>query len=151
MVKTNDALSSKGVVLIKPQVTILDCVFSSSFTREEANKFGYPESYQSIIPSEQYLIRSVVLMGRTSSNNCQHSRISFLEISDILFAVNNLLPLQEPIRFKIHCFCHCSIITTYSINPLQIKLQKILSTLLKCGSFLHCLATLALQYRNLVR
>jgi hypothetical protein len=83
-----------------------------SFVLIEANKFGYPELGQSITPSEQYFSRSTVLMGTTSSNNTQHSRISFLEISDILFAANNLLPLQERIRFKIHCFCQGSIMTT---------------------------------------
>ena len=98
------------------------------------NLGGYSKSDQSIIPSEQYLSRSIVLMGITSSNNCQHSRISFLEISDILFAANNLLPLQEPIRFKIHCFCHCSIITNLIHISTYDKSAKNIVYFIKCSS-----------------
>ena len=115
---TNHVISCLSVALYQTASHYSWLVFSaSSLYKENPTNWPY-RSYQSIIPSEQYLIRSTVLIGTASSSSCQHSRISFLEISDILFAANNLLPLQEPIRLKIHCFCHCSIITTWSINPL---------------------------------
>ena len=80
---------------IKPQVSIRTWFSLHLFYMRRTQQIWPPppQSYQSIIPSEQYLIRSTELIGTASSSSCQHSRIPFLEISDILFAANNLLPL----------------------------------------------------------